>query len=425
MESKEEVIKKIQPLLKEYYTEFNKTEFIPGKTKVNVGWPVYDEKEVLHIISSLLEMRISQGPAVLEFEKMFADYENIKFAVAVNSGSSANLLALSTFLEANDAKPGDEVIVPAATFTTVASPIIQLGLIPVFVDVEENTYNIDPKEIEKAVGSKTKIIMPVHSLGNPANMPEIMSIAKKHGLKVLEDFCESHGSMISGKKAGSFGDMSTLSFFVAHNMTTGEGGMVFTDSPLYDKILRSIREFGRFNEKNVGRFEYKDDFLGNYDTRYVFERLGFNVRMTDITASAGIEQLKKLDKMNNERIAISNYYIKNLKKYEKWLQLPEPLSGSVHTYYAFQLLIKKEAPFSRKEITGFLEEHNIETRPFFGGCLPDQPAFRNKPIKVIGKLPVSRYLRNSAFFIGCHPAIGEEGKKYVVDTFKSFLERYK
>lgn len=424
VEYKETVLKRIEPILRDFFEYFNKRKFIPGKTKVNVGWPLFDEKEMLHVISSFLDMQISQGPAVLEFEKKFAEYQGVKYAVAVNSGSSANLLSLSTFMEANEAKPGDEVIVPAATFATVASPIIQLGLVPVFVDVEQNTYNIDPEEIKKAIGPATKIIMPVHSLGNPANMPEIMDIAKKHDLNVLEDFCESHGAILNGKKVGSFSDMSTLSFFVAHNITTGDGGMIFTNNPLYDKLLRSMREFGRFNEPGTERFEYKDKFLGNYDLRYVFQHLGFNVRMTDLCASIGIEQLKKLDKLNDERIKICNYYIKNLKQYERWVQLPESLSNSKHTYYAFPLLIKKDAPFSRIEIIQFLEEHNIETRFFFGGCLPDQPAFRDKQIKVIGNLRVSRCIRDSAFFIGCHPGLEGEGKEYVINMLKKFFAQY-
>ena len=425
MTTKEEILMKIEPLLNNYYSKLNKIDFIPEKSRVNIGWPMYDQKEVLKVLNSLLEMRISQGTGVLEFEKNFAEYMGVKHAIAVNSGSSANLLALLAFLDSGDAKVGEDVIIPAATFTTVASPIIQLGLRPVFVDVEEDTYNIDPKEIEKAITSKTKLLMPVHSLGNPANMLEIIKIANKYNLKILEDFCESHGSSINDKKVGSFSDMSTLSFFVAHNITTGEGGMVFTDNDRYNKLLRSLREFGRFNEDGFGRFDYKDEILGNYDTRYIFQRLGFNVRMTDLAASAGIEQLKKLDMLNNERINICNFYINSLKKYENWIQLPIPKKNTVHTYYGFLIVIKKIAPFSRNEITNFLESRNIETRPFFGGCLPDQPAFRNQNIKVIGELPVSRHLRDYAFFIGCHPGIGKKEREYVVNMIHSFFEKFK
>jgi len=422
--NKEATLEKIEPLLRDYYKSYNNKEFIPNKTKVSVGWPLFDEKEVMHVLSSLMDMRISQGPAVLEFEKNFADYISMKYAVGVNSGSSANLLALAVLLEANDLEKGDEVIVPAATFTTVASPILQLGLTPVFVDIDIETLNINTKEIEKAIGPKTKVLMPVHSLGNPADMLKIIDIAKKHNLKVLEDCCEAHGASIDGKKVGSFSDMATFSFFVAHNMTTGEGGMVFTNNPLYDKLLRSMREFGRFNEEKIGRFEYKDDLLGFYDTRYLFQRLGYNMRMTDITASVGVEQLTKLDKLNDRRIETSRYYIDNLKKYENWLELPNPKKNTVHTYYSFALVIKKGAPFSRKDITKFLEDNNIETRPFFGGCLPDQPAFRDKPIKIVGNLSVSRHIRDSAFFIGCHPAITNEGRVYVVGKIKEFLDRF-
>ena len=419
---KEKILAQIEPIIKEHYKKLNNVDFIPGKSKVYVGWPVYDEKEVLNVLSSLLDMRISQGPKVMEFEKKFAEYENVKFAIAVNSGSSANLLALVALMETNELKPGDEVIIPAATFSTVAAPILQLGLIPVYVDVEEDTYNIDPKEIEKAIGKNTKAIMPVHTLGNPANMPLIAEIAKKYNLKLIEDFCESNGAVISNKKVGSFSDISTVSFFVAHNMATGEGGMIFTNNPLYDKILRSLREFGRFNEEGMGRFEYNDETLKNYDLRFIFDKLGYNVRITDIIAAIGIEQLKKLDNMNEERIVIANHYINNLKKYEKWLQLPEPLNGSIHTYLGFPLMIKKSAPFSKNEIVNFLEDKGIETRAFLGGCLPDQPAFRNKPKRIVGDLSVSRHLKNHAFYIGCHPAINKEARNYVVEVFNEFLK---
>src|SRR3989338_4257587 len=249
--NKEKILSEMGPILKEYYKNVNNNEFIPGISKVNIGWPIFDGEEVLSVLSSLLDMQLSQGPKVLEFEKNFAAYQNVRFAVAVNSGSSANLLALTTLIESQEVSPGDEVIVPAATFSTVVSPIIQLGLIPVYIDVEKDTFNINPKEIERAITPKTKIIMAVHTLGYPANMPLIVEIAKKNNLKIIEDFCESPGAIMGCKRVGSFGDMSTVSFFVAHNMTTGEGGMVFTSNQKYNKILRSLREFGRFNEEGV------------------------------------------------------------------------------------------------------------------------------------------------------------------------------
>lgn len=350
----------------------------------------------------------------------------MEYAVAANSGSSANLLALATLLEAGKAKQGDEVIVPAATFSTVAAPILQLGLVPVFVDVEPDTYNISPAEAQKALSPRTQVLMPVHSMGNPADMPALMRIARAHGLSVVEDACESHGAMIAGQKAGSFGELSTLSFFVAHNMTTGEGGMVLTNNSEYAGILRSLREFGRRKPESRGsqRFEHTDAVLGDYDARFLFDRLGFNMRMTDLAAAMGIEQLRKLDSMNATRIEISRHFLRALRPYERWLQLPIPKPGTVHTYLGFVLAVRKEAPFTRKEITQFLEKKRIETRPFLAGCLPDQPAFRNAAVKTQGELPVSRWLRDSGFFIGCHPAMGEAEQAYVVQSLSEFLNRY-
>ncbi len=390
--------------------------------RVTVSWPVYDHREIQHALATLLELRISQGAKVREFEKEFARYIGVTYAVAVNSGSSANLIALAALVESGDVPRGSEVICPAATFATVASPIIQLGLIPVYADVDPVSWNIDPKEVEKAVTKKTRVIMPVHHLGNPADMPAILKIAKKHKLKVLEDCCEAHGAAIGREKVGSFGDMGTLSFFVAHNITTGEGGMVFTNSKKYYEILLSLREFGRIPPHMLSRFRFKDPILGEYDTRYVFSRLGYNVRMTDIAASLGIEQLKKLDALNRKRLAIVHRYQKGLAKYRTWLRLPEIRKNTFHSFYGYGLIIEKGAPFTRREFTQFLEARGVETRAFFAGCLPDQPGFRDQPKKIIGKLPVSRWIRDNAIFIGCHPALTKQHVAQVLHAFGDFFK---
>lgn len=394
------------------------------KGNISVGWPVYDEKEILHAIDTLLNLRLSQGPAVREFEAAFATYVGTTYAVACNSGSSANLLALSALIESGRVPRGSEVIIPAATFATVASPIIQLGLVPVYVDVDPASWNINPKEIERAITKKTRVIMPVHSFGNPADMQAIMRIAKRHRLLVLEDCCEAHGAAIGKKKVGSFGTIGTLSFFVAHNITTGEGGMIFTnDEKLYD-ILLSLREFGRLKTYPKKRFGLKDPVLGNYDERYIFTRVGYNLRMTDIAASLGIEQLKKLDTLNKKRVRIVYEYQRHLKKYDHFIELPTVRKGDFHSFYGYPFLVKKGVPFSRNDLALFLEGRGVETRAFFGGCLPDQPAFRNQPKKVVGKLPVTRHIRDNTIFIGCHPAITREQVLRVKKAFDDFFEQY-
>ncbi len=397
---------------------------IPKPGHVTVGWPTFDEKEVFSALDSLLDMRISQGPKVREFEALCAKYIGKKYAVAVNSGSSANLLALSAYVASGAAPRGSEVIIPATTFATVASPIIQVGLIPVYVDVDPVSWNIDPKAIEKAISPKTRIIMPVHTFGNPADMSAIMKIAKKHKLLVLEDCCEAHGAAINRKKVGSFGDVSTLSFFVAHNITTGEGGMIFTDQEAFRDLLQSLREFGRLPAEVVRthRFTYKDDVMPGYDARYIFTRLGYNLRMTDIMASLGVEQIKKLDRLNKKRVAIVGAYNRAFKKYESFLELPKLAKGAFHSYYGYPFVVRKTAPFSRADLVAFLEQRGIETRPFFGGCLPDQPAFRHEPKRVVGSLPVARHLKDRSIFIGCHPALTAAHVKHVAAAFEAFFK---
>lgn len=403
-----------------------KQELLPKAGQVGVGWPVFDEKEVLNALNSLLEMRISQGAKVREFEERCAHYIGKKYAVAVNSGSSANLLALSALVAGGVIKKGSEVIIPATTFSTVASPILQVGLVPVYVDVDPVSWNIDPKEIEKAIGPNTRVIMPVHTFGNPADMKSIMQIANKHRLVVLEDCCEAHGAAIGGKKAGSFGNLATLSFFVAHNITTGEGGMVFTDDKAQYNLLQSLREFGRLPLAQIQkeRFSYDDSVLKNYDARYIFTRLGYNLRMTDIAASLGIEQIQKLDRLNAKRVKNVAAYSEAFKAYEKYLVLPTVARNAFHSYYGYPFAIKRDAPFTRLSFVSFLEERGIETRPFFGGCLPDQPAFRTEPRRVVGKLSSARWLRDSGVFIGCHPALSPAHRAQVLSVFREFFERY-
>jgi CDP-6-deoxy-D-xylo-4-hexulose-3-dehydrase len=388
----------------------------PKISRVTVGWPVYDESEVEAVLKTLLAGQVSFGKKVKEFEENFASYIGQKFAVAVNSGSSANLLALLTLLESGEIKRGDKVIVPASTFITAATPIVQLGLIPLFVDVETSSYNIDPEEIEKAA-SKAKAVIVVHSLGNPAKISEIKRVARKFKLKIIEDCCEAHGAEIGGQKVGSFGDLATFSFFVAHNITMGEGGLVLTNNEDYVRILKSLRDFGRA-EQSKGRFQVDSSF-GEYDSRYLFERLGYNFRLTEMQAAFGLEQLKKLDKLNNIRRQNARFYTENLKKFSEFLDLPQ--ENGFHTYYAYPVTIKETAGFERKELVEYLEKNGIETRPFFAGFIPEQPAFKNQRYLLSGKMSSSRLIKEKSFFIGVHPALNKKQLEKVVKTFDKFF----
>ena len=414
-DKKKEIFQKVEEYFNEKKNQTSK--------KIGVAYPCFDHKEVNQALDSLLDVWISQGPKVKQFEKEYAKYIGTKYGIGCNSGSSANLLALTSLIQAGYLKPGDEVIVPAATFTTVISPILQTGLVPVFVDVELETYNNDPAAIERAITDKTKLIMVVHSLGCASKMDEIMHISRSYDIPVLEDCCEAHGSSVDGKRVGSFGLISTFSFFVAHNMTTGEGGMIMTsDDELHD-ILRSVREFGRLvkYEKNKPRFYYSDGHLNEYDERYVFTNVGYNLRMTDIAASLGIEQLKKLDDFNASRVKIASFYTESLCKFEKYLTLPKIPLGYFHSFYGYPIVIKADAPFSRQELVNHLEDNNIETRAFMGGDLSKQPAYRNTPCKVPYDMPHTDLMFNNAFFIGCHPFINESQKEQVVQSFETFF----
>lgn len=401
-----------------------KKNFLPSR--ISIGWPVFDHREIISALNTLLDLRISQGPRVREFEKQFAGFIGRKYAVAVNSGTSANTLAFATLIESGDLKRGDEVILPAATFGTVVSPILQLGLVPVYVDVDEKTLNIDPNEIKKAISKKTRAIMVVHSIGNPADINQIMRIARRFRLKVIEDCCEAHGSRVGGRLCGSFGDIVTFSFYVAHNMTTGEGGMALTNKRQYYDILTSLRQFGRLPLRLIQskKFIYKDPVMGNYHKQYLFYRLGYNFCMADIPAALGIEQLKKLNSLNKIRAKNVGRYNKRLSKYANYLQLPETQPGTFHSFYGYPVILKKNAPFTRNNFAKFLESQNIENRPFFAGCLPDQPAFRAAPKRIVGKLPVSRWIRDNGFFIGCHPGLSKKQIEFVISVFNSYLAKY-
>ena len=413
---KKDIFKKIE--------EFFNEESERSQERLSVAYPCFDHREVNQALDSLLDLWISQGPKVKKFESDYADYIGVKHGIACNSGSSANLLAVSALIATGRVNVGDEVIVPSATFTTVVSPLLQCGLIPVFVDIEMETYNIDPKAIEEAITDKTGLIMVVDSLGCPAKMDEILEISNRYNVPILEDCCEAHGSAILNKKIGSFGLVSTFSFFVAHNMTTGEGGMVMTNDDELNSTLRSLREFGRLVDKdeNETRFYYTDEELTEYDERYVFTQVGFNLRMTDIAASLGIEQLKKLDSFNEKRNVIAKKYTEALSKYSSLIKTPSVPEGFYHTFYGYPILVNPNASFTRRELVNFLEDNGIETRAFMGGDLSRQPAYRDTKCEVRKEMKNTKTIAESGFFIGCHPFVSDSQIKNFVNCFSRFLE---
>ena len=395
--------------------------------KTSIGAPIFDKREINAVLRCLKEGRLSQGKYVQRFEKEFAKYIGTKYAVACNSGSSANLLIASVLKELYG--NGGLVIVPAATFATTISPFLQTGFRVVCSDVSTNA-NIDPDELEGTIEGLLRksnkapcFLLAVHSLGIPCDMGKLQKIAKKHRLLILEDCCESHGAEYQGKRVGSFGLMSSFSFFVAHNMTSGEGGIVVTNNKKCYDLLRSFREFGR--KIDPGRWAYSKH-LGFYDERHQFDRLGFNFRMTDYTASFAIEQLKKLNAFNNYRRKIVGYYTKRLKKWgshKSFFVLPEEVQGNYNTYYGYLIIIRENSPFTRKKLVQYLENRGIETRPFFAGFLPYQKAFEKK-VATIGKCSGAKLLHKNSFFIGCHPGVSKKDAEYVCNILDEFLENY-
>ena len=412
--------KDLEKSVQEEFFRRRQSEIKDFEKTITVGFPVYDEKEVIAALDCLLNLRLSQGPIVKQFEIEAAEYMDVPHAVAVNSGTSANMLALASLMNLGMINPGDEVIVPAATFSSVVSPIYQLGLVPVYVDVEETDWFMSIDEVSKAISSKTKVIMPVYNLGFPGEIEKIVDIADKKNIKILEDCCEAHGGERKGIKLGAYGDLSALSFFVAHNITTGEGGMVFSSDEEIDNKLRELREFGRLFETKT-RY-YSDNVLSDYDVRYVSKSSGYNVRMTDVAASMGRVQLSKLDSLNKTRRQVVSKIVEIIDQKE-WLSTISVREGDKSAHYGVPILIDGVAPFSRKEICTYLETKGIETRALMMGCLPDQPAFRDLNHKISGDLKFSRVLRDKAFFIGCHPALNDGHISHLKESLKSFYDQ--
>ena len=417
---KQDVINSVIDYSDEY---FKKKSFNPKTDRGTVGYPCYSADELKSVVDTLLDLRLSQGPKVEKFEKLYSEYIGTRYVVACNSGSSANLLALSVLIKSGRVKKGSEVIIPATTFATVVMPILQVGLVPRFVDVDTDTYNINIKEIENAINDKTGLIMPVPTLACPIDMRSVMDVANYHNLPVLEDCCEAHGASWDGKKMGSYGTLSCFSFFVAHNITTGEGGMVLTnDDELYG-LLQSMREFGRLKEydKDKSRFYYSNGNLKDFDERYAFELVGYNLRMTDVYASLGIPQVSKLDELNRQRNEIANFYTENLRSYSYYLQLPVIPENSEHAFYGYPITINKECGLDRKILVNYLEDNGIDTRAIMGGNLSRQSFMVGEKFEVQGDLKNANYITDNSFFIGVHPHINQEARQYVVDIFHKFF----
>ncbi len=424
--------------VKEYYEMVHKDrEFVPGKSKVHYAGRVYDEQEMCNMVDAILDFWITLGPYGDRLESELANFLGVKEAILVNSGSSANLIAIATLMspQLDHLSPGDEVITPAVTFPTTFTPIIQNGLIPVVVDCELGTYNINPGRLEEAISPKTRAMFIPHTLGNPCQMDKITEICSKYSLYLIEDVCDALGARYGGKLVGTFGDFSTLSCYPAHHISMGEGGVIFTNSAKLAKIARSVRDWGRDcwckgeaspNGACGKRFQYKIK-MGeeeiDYDHRYVYSNIGYNLKPTDIQAAMGLAQLKKLDRFIERRRYNFSRLFEGLKRYEDTFILPSWDKKAEPSWFAFPLTIRPGSRFTRRELLVFLEEANIETRLLFAGNVLRQPAFKGINCRVVGNLANSDLVMTNTFFIGVYPGISDEVLDYVLQKFEEFLEQ--
>jgi CDP-6-deoxy-D-xylo-4-hexulose-3-dehydrase len=409
------------------------TPFIPGETVVPPSGKLLGEEEMQNMVAASLDAWLTTGRFNAEFEKKLATFLGVKYCLSVNSGSSANLVAFSTLtspkLGDRAIKKGDEVIGVAAGFPTTVNPIIQFGAIPVFVDVDIKTHNVNADLIEAAITSKTKAIMLAHALGNPFNVVKVKELCDKYGLWLVEDTCDALGAEYNGQKCGTFGDIGTLSFYPAHHMTMGEGGAVFMNNPELKVIAESFRDWGRDCYCPPGcdntcgcRFEQKHgDLPFGYDHKYVYSHSGYNLKITDMQAACGLAQLKKLDFFIQRRRENYIYLRNRLETLTDFLELPEPTPNSNPSWFGFPLTLKPEAGVTRVELTRFLDDNKIGSRLLFAGNLLKQPYFKDVEYRVVGDLTNTDITMNYTFWLGVQPALTFEHLDFVADKLEEFF----
>lgn len=433
---REEILTKVG----EFYSLFHaKKAFRAGETKIPYAGRVFDEREIKAMVEAVLDFWLTLGPYGEEFERKLKSFLGVSEAVLVNSGSSANLLAVSALCSKeleNHLRPGDEVITPAVTFPTTVAPLLQNNLVPVFVDCELGTYNVDTSLLQGAISERTRAILLPHTLGNPCDMEAVMAFAREHRLFLVEDTCDALGSRYKGRCVGTFGEFGTLSFYPAHHITTGEGGAVVTGSERLARIARSIRDWGRAcyctyrTTSPFGacgkRFEFEIPGMpGTYDHRYIYNNIGYNFKPTDIQAALGCAQMEKLPDFIRARQRNFDRLHAGLEKFAEFLILPTWKSrpGVNVSWFAYPITVRETAPFRRKELIVWLEEGLIQTRLLFAGNILRQAGYRDMPHRTAGPLPNSDLVMRNSFFIGVYPGLREEHIDYVVERFRKFFSR--
>ena len=446
MAKKEELKAQILELTREYYKEVHaqKKEFEPGKSFVHYGGRFFNDEEMVNLVDSSLDFWLTQGPWTHKFERRLADWLGVKFCAVTNSGSSANLLAFYTLtshkLGDRRIKKGDEVITVAAGFPTTVTPIIQYGAIPVFVDVALPGFDIDVNQLEAAYSPKTKAVMMAHSLGNPFNLKAVLAFCEKHNLWLIEDNCDALGSeyTIDGvtKKTGTWGHIGTSSFYPPHHMTMGEGGAVYTNDPLLNKITLSFRDWGRdcwcaSGVDNTCRMRFTGQFgelPQGYDHKYVYSHFGFNLKITDMQAAVGCAQLDKLDQIVAARRANYQMLYDGLKDVPG-LILPVAEANSNPSWFGFLIAVKEDAGFTRNDLTGYLEQNKIQTRNLFAGNLTKHPCFdemrqTGEGYRIVGELKNTDFVMTNGFWIGVFPGMTKEMNQWMIKCISEFCNQH-
>ena len=425
----------IGSLVREYYREqFSRRDFRPGADLVHYAGRVFDEKELCALVEASLDFFLTANRYAERFESDFAGYLGVSNALLVNSGSSANLVALSTLtspmLGDRRLEPGDEVITVAAGFPTTLAPILQNGLVPVFVDVTLGDYTADVEQLRAAIGPKTRAIMMAHTLGVPFDLDAVMDLATRHDLWVVEDNCDALGSRFGGRLTGTFGHLATVSFYPAHHITLGEGGAVVTTDDALARIARSFRDWGRDcycagGENNTCGVRFSQQFgtlPRGFDHKYVYSHVGYNLKVTDMQAAVGCAQLDKLDGFVARRRENFARLLDALRPYEDRLLLPRADPRAEPSWFGFAITVRDRAGFSRADLVRFLEANRVETRPLFAGNLLRHPAFLDVPRRVIGDLANTDVVMNDTFFVGVYPGLDTARIDYMAGVFARFMQ---
>lgn len=433
MGTKEALRKQILDLVAEYAAVAHApAPFVPGLSKIPYGGRVFDEREICNLVGSALDFWLTAGPYADRFESAMRTFFGAVDFLAVNSGSSANLTMISALTSRMVERPlerGDEVVTPAVTFPTTLTPVVQNGLVPVFVDCEIGTYNVDVDAVEAAIGRRTRALMIPHTLGNPFDVPRLTRLAERHDLYLLEDCCDALGSTFDGRLTGTFGHMATLSFYPAHHMTMGEGGGVIVNRGGLSRAAHSVRDWGKDcwcppgkSDTCGKRFGWQlGDLPAGYDHKYIFSNLGYNLKVTEMQAAIGLAQIEKIAGFGAKRRANFRRLAEGLARWSDRVILPRVLPKADPSWFGFPITVRPG--LARRDLVQFLESRKIETRMVFAGNILRQPGFRTMPHRVVGDLSASDTVMNDTFFVGLYPGLRAEMIDYMLESFAAFFTR--